>query len=143
MEEFFKNRPILLEIYKVLWIILIVGGFLMLLASGSDGPVPLTWIVIFVLVIGFVYNLGYLRGWKSLRGYLSEDFLNAKWYFEDEGKKKATGPMKDLIDSQYKDTKKELYVLITAFAIYLLLQFSGLWPHLLNWLSELFGVRFF
>tara|TARA_B100000965_G_scaffold77753_1_gene61744 strand:- start:168 stop:620 length:453 start_codon:yes stop_codon:yes gene_type:complete len=150
MEEPFKNWPILkwisIGIYMMLWF----GGILALIVFTSDGSVELTWIVIGVLVVSFVYNLGHLNGWKELRGYLSEDFLNAKWYFEDEDttifpvtKKKATGPMKDLIDSQYKDAKKGLYLLITVFAIYLLLAWSGLWRHLLNWLSELFGVRFF
>ena len=150
MEEPFKNWPILkwisIGIYMMLWF----GGILALIVFTSDGSVELTWIVIGVLVFSFVYNLGHLNGWKELRGYLSEDFLNDKWYFEDEDttifpvtKKKATGPMKDLIDSEYKDAKKGLYLLITAFAIYLLLAWSGLWRHLLNWLSELFGVRFF
>ena len=125
-----------------------LGAFLTLIVFTTDGPVYLTWLVLGVLVFGSIYNLGQLNGWKRLRGYLSEDFLNDKWYFEDEDttifpvtKKKATGPMKDLIDSDYKDAKKSLYEYIIALVICLLLILTGLWSHLLNWLSELYGVQ--
>tara|TARA_B100001173_G_C15737862_1_gene441451 strand:+ start:100 stop:546 length:447 start_codon:yes stop_codon:yes gene_type:complete len=146
MEEFFKNRPILEKIYAWLCILLFFGGFLTFIVFTSDPPIHLTWLVSAGLVVVFIYTLGQVNTSKDMLGYFSADELNTKIglrYDEiyERTKKKGIATRGDLIDIRVKGYKQELYELITASVIFLLLNIIGLWSHLLNWLSELYGVQ--
>tara|TARA_B100000965_G_scaffold300123_1_gene258548 strand:+ start:629 stop:1051 length:423 start_codon:yes stop_codon:yes gene_type:complete len=138
MEKWFKkvlDHPILgrtiLGGYMVLWF----GGILALIVFTSDGPVYLTWLVLGVLVIASIFDFGQLAGSKGMKDLHTEELLNTKLGEKGE----ATWGF--IIDEYYKDIKKGLYTNIIALVIFLLLNIIGLWSHILNWLSELYGVQ--
>ena len=149
MEKWFKkvlDHPILgriiLGVYTVLWF----GAILALIVFTSDGPVYLTWLVLGGLVIASIFDFGQLAGSKRMKGFHTEKILNTKLglhYHEidEDIKEKGEATWGFLIDMDYKDIKKGLYTNIIALVIFLLLNIIGLWSHILNWLSELYGVQ--
>ena len=146
MEELFKKWPILGTIVTGMFMVFFLGAFLTLIVFTTDGPVQLTWLVYVTLVVFSIFDFGQLAGSKRMKEYHTEELLNTKTglhYHEidEDIKEKGEATWGFVIDMDYKDIKQGLYKNIIALVIFLLLDIIGLWSHILNWLSELYGVQ--